>query len=128
MLIGETIVPMGVIVLPSVVSSSSFASFLNTKGSSTDFLGFDGGLRSMHGGIETKLNPLGAYDGVSLTGNHLNNNWTTRTMHPFGDLKLGFSLTHHWNTACGKLGLIAAINYTNEYRTYKNMLNNLFGI
>ena len=109
-------------------TSSSFASFLNTKGSSTDFLGFDGGLRSMHGGIETKLNPLGAYDGVSLTGNHLNNNWTTRNMHPFGDLKLGFSLTHHWNTAYGKLGLIAATNYTNEYRMYKNMLNNLFGI
>ena len=109
-------------------TSSSFASFLKTKGSSTDFLGFDGGLRSMHGGIEANLNPLGAFNGVSLTGNHLNNDWTTSTTHPLGDLKLGFSLTHHWETAAGKLGLIAAANYTNEYRTYKNMQNNLFGI
>ena len=40
-------------------TSSSLASFTKTKGSSTDFLGFDGGLRSMHGGIEAGLNPLG---------------------------------------------------------------------
>ncbi|MGI6222127.1 MAG: TonB-dependent receptor domain-containing protein [Prevotella sp.] len=109
-------------------TSSSFASFTKTKGSSTDFLGFDGGLRSMHGGIEASLNPLGAYDGVSLTGNHFNNDWTTSTTHPFGDLKLGLSLTHHWQFGAGKLGMIAAANYTNEYRTYKDMKNNLFGV
>ena len=109
-------------------TSSSLASFTKTKGSSTDFLGFDGGLRSMHGGIEAGLNPLGAYNGVSLMGNHFNNDWTTSTMHPLGDLKLGMSLTRHWNLSAGKLGLIAAANYTNEFRTYKNMKNNLFGV
>ena len=109
-------------------TSSSLASFTKTKGSSTDFLGFDGGLRSMHGGIEAGLNPLGAYNGVSLMGNHFNNDWTTSTMHPLGDLKLGMSLTRHWNLSAGKLGMIAAANYTNEFRTYKNMKNNLFGV
>ena len=109
-------------------TSSSLASFTKTKGSSTDFLGFDGGLRSMHGGIEAGLNPLGAYNGVSLTGNHFNNDWTTSTMHPLGDLKLGMNLTRHWNLSAGKLGMIAAANYTNELRTYKNMKNNLFGV
>lgn len=105
-----------------------FRNFIHSKSSSTDFLGFDGGLRSMRGGIDAKLNGIGNEGGTDLMGNGLNNNWRTKTLHPFGDLKLGASANHHWNLDGQHLGMIASLNYTNEYRTYKNMQNNLFGV
>ena len=51
-----------------------------------------------------------------------------KSLNPIGDLKLAASLAHRWNLNGCTLGLLAALNYTNEYRTYTNMENNLFGI
>ena len=110
-------------------TASSLASFTKSKGSGCDLLGFDSGLRSLKGGINAQLRPLPSQAGIDLQGNGLNNDWTTATMHPLGDLKLGFALNRRWLLeAGGKLGMIATVNYTNEYRTYRNMKNNLFGI
>ena len=47
---------------------------------------------------------------------------------PLGDLKLAVNWNHQWVVAGHQLGMIAVANYTNEYRTYENMQNNLFGI
>ena len=44
-----------------------------------------------------------------------------------GDLKLSASLSRRWLLEGHRLGMIAAVNYSNEYRTYENMQNNLFG-
>jgi TonB-dependent receptor len=101
--------------------------FLYSKGSSTDFLGFDGGLRSLDGGIGATLKSI-ASEGTDLQGNHLNNDWTVRSRKPLGDLKLASSLSRKWNLSYGRLGLIAALNYANEYRSYTDMQNNLFGV
>ena len=116
-------------------TSSAFRRFSYANGSATDFLGFDNGLRSLHGGINASLHPLLGTDGnkvgdnlYGLRDNSLNNDWRVRTRHPLGDLKLAASLAHRWNLGGRTLGLLAAMNYTNEYRTYTNMENNLFGI
>ena len=116
-------------------TSTVFKNFSYSKGSGTDFLGFDGGLRSIQGGINGSLSPqLGpsgnivADNAVSLLGNHLNNDWTVKNKKPFGDLKLSASLSHRWRLNGRTLGLLAAVNYTNEYRTYNDMENNLFGV
>lgn len=57
-------------------SASASKSFLGTKQSGTDFLGFDNGLRSLHGGIDATLADLGKNSGgntmFSLSDNHLN--------------------------------------------------------
>ena len=116
-------------------TSTAFKDFSYTKGSATDFLGFDNGMRSLHGGIEAPLNPqldpIGkqvADYATSLLGNHLNNDWMVKSKKPLGDLKLSASLNHRWMLGGRTLGLLAALNYTNEYRTYSDMENNLYGI
>lgn len=116
-------------------TSSVFQNFSYSKGSGTDFLGFDNGLRSLNGGIHAALNPqlnangkpVGDY-ATSLLGNGLNNDWLVKNRKPLGDLKLAASLNQRWMLGGRTLGMLAALNYTNEYRTYENMENNLYGI
>ena len=116
-------------------TSSAFQNFSYTKGSATDFLGFDNGLRNLNGGIQANLNPqldangkpVGDY-ATSLQGNGLNNDWLVKNRKPLGDLKLAASLNQRWMLGGRTLGMLAALNYTNEYRTYENMENNLYGI
>ena len=116
-------------------TSSAFQNFSYSKGSGTDFLGFDNGLRSLNGGIHAALNPqldangkpVGDY-ATSLLGNGFNNDWLIKNKKPLGDLKLAASLNQRWMLGGRTLGMLATLNYTNEYRTYENMENNLYGI
>lgn len=116
-------------------TSSAFQNFSYSKGSGTDFLGFDNGLRNLNGGIHAALNPqldangkpVGDY-ATSLLGNGLNNDWLVKNRKPLGDLKLAASLNRRWMLGGRTLGMLAALNYTNEYRTYENLENNLYGI
>ncbi len=108
--------------------ATSLSNFLYAKGSGTDFLGFDNGLRSLNGGINGSLRSLSANKSVDLLNNGFNNDWRIKSMKPFGDLKLGAEFAHRWTLGGHKLGLIGALNYTNEYRAYTGMLNNLFGV
>lgn len=107
-------------------TTSAFKDFLYSKASSTDFLGFDEGLRSLSNGIHTQLRSI-ADNGVDLQGNGFNNDWRVKNRKPMGDLKLSACLSRRWLLEGHRLGMIAAVNYSNEYRTYENMQNNLFG-
>lgn len=116
-------------------TASAFQNFAYSKGSATDFLAFDNGMRNIHGGINASLAPQPDANGspidnyaTSLLGNHLNNDWMVKSKKPLGDLKLAASLNHRWILGGRTLGMLAALNYTNEYRTYEKMENNLFGI
>lgn len=108
-------------------SSASFQNFLSSNTSSTDILGFDHGLRSLNGGINETLQSIGD-DGTDLQNNGLNNDWKTYNHKPWGDLKLSADWNHTWKLNGYRLGMIAAVNYSNEYKTYENMQNNLFGV
>ena len=108
-------------------TTSVFRNFAHAKGSATDFLGFDNGMRSLNGGFNASLRPIGN-GGTDLTGNGLNNDWTTKSMKPFGDLKLSANIGRRWELGRNQLGMIAALNYTNEYRTFADMQNNQFGV
>lgn len=116
-------------------TSAVFRNFSHSKGSSWDFLGFGLGMRNLPDGINSSLHPQLGSGGqpmgdniYSLKGNGFNNSWKVKSMNPLGDLKLGASLNRRWTLGAGKLGLLAALNYTNEYRTYKDMENNLYGL
>ncbi len=106
---------------------SSFSDFKYAKGSGTDFLGFDSGMRGLNGGINATMNSI-AGNGVDLLNNGLNNDWRVRNMNPIGDLKLSGSLGRRWKLGDRQLGMIAAFNYSNEYRKYEDMQNNLYGV
>lgn len=64
----------------------------------------------------------------SFLKNQRNSSWFTKDIAPLADLKLAASLNRRWSISNNKLGMTAAINYTNEYRTYSDMQNNLFGV
>ena len=114
---------------------TSFGSFDYSKGSGTDFLGFDGGKRSLDGGISGTMKGV---DGVvtndrtkvptNLIGNGLNNDWKVKNKTPLGDGKLAASLGRRWHIGENLLGMIASLNYTSEYRKYDNMKNNLYSV
>lgn len=110
-------------------SESTFRRFLKAKGSCTDWLGFDGGMRVLKGGINTV--PV-TYPGrdveIDPVASGFNNDWRLRTIHPVGDVKLAASYANGWQTEGGsRIGLISALNYSNSYRTYLDMENSLYG-
>lgn len=107
-------------------TSTAFSLFNYAGGSGTDFLGFDSGKRSLNGGMGATLATNTA--GTALQGNSLNNDWRIKSLHPWGDAKLSASLARRYNLGGRLLGLVAAVNYTNEYRKFADMQNNLFGV
>lgn len=111
----------------NINDATHFNNFNYSKGSSTDFLGMDGGLRSLSNGINTHLKTLDG-GGVSLLGNQLNNDWKLLHKNPWGDFKLSAAYSNRWQIGGRQIGVMAALNYSDEYRTYDNMQNNLFGI
>lgn len=119
----------------NVNDATGFKDFVYSEGSATDFLGFDSGKRGMAGGMSGNLKPMTdaagnivAQNAVDLKGNGFNNNWLVKTRTPFPDLKLAASFNKQWKVDGRNIGLLSTVNYANEYRTYSNMQNNLFGI
>ena len=108
--------------------ATDFADFKYAKGSATDFLGFDNGMRMFSGGFNSQLKTIAGEGTVDLQGNGLNNDWRVKSRKPIGDLKLGADWSHRWDIGGTKLGMVGALNYTNETRAYKDMVNNLFGV
>lgn len=111
----------------TVNDQTHFSDFLYNKGSKTDFLGFDNGLRNLQGGIDARPKTL---DGkaIDLMNNGFNNDWTVKRMKPIADLSMNMAFNHKWNAESGRqYGLLAALNYSNAYKTFTDMENSLFG-
>ncbi len=102
--------------------------FLYNQGSATDFLGFDNGLRSLSAGMKGTLNTYPGSSNIDVMNNGFNNDWTIRTRQPLSDLKLNMAWNHRWDTQSGRsYAVLAALNYSNTYKTYLDMENSLFG-
>ena len=113
----------------SVNDQTHFSSFLYGKHSGTDFLGFDNGLRSLHGGIKAPLTAeAGTQQGLSLLGNGLNNDWRVRNFSPIADLSLSADVNRSHDYSNGAVfAMLASVNYSNSYKTYSPMLNSIYG-
>jgi outer membrane receptor protein involved in Fe transport len=112
----------------NINDQTHFKSFSHNRGSSTDWLGFDNGLRNMQGGIHANLRQLSTGQGIDLLGNGFNNDWTVKKSSPLADLNLNASMSRRLTTATGRsYGMLASVNYSNSYKTYRNMENSLFG-
>ena len=110
----------------SLNDQTHFKKFLYNKGSGTDFLGFDNGFRSLKGGINAVLSPMN--NGYDLLNNGLNNDWTVKDRRPLADLSLNMNFSRRWVDSSGRtLAILGTVNYSNSYRTYLDMDNNLFG-
>ncbi|MDR0895501.1 MAG: TonB-dependent receptor [Prevotellaceae bacterium] len=117
----------------AVNDRTHFKHFLHARGSSTDRLGFDNGFRSLNAGMTGALKTYPGYDSgntarIDLLKNGLNNDWHVRSIHPAADLKLNLVYNHQWQTESGRsLSMLAAVNYSNSYKTYTDMENSLYG-
>lgn len=113
----------------SVNTQTHFKDFWYSKGSATDWLGFDNGFRSFNGGIKAPLVHYGSdpTQFISLTDNGFNNDWTKHKRTPVGDLKLNMDFSHRWVYDNGAaFGMLGALNYSNTYKSYLNMTNSLY--
>lgn len=110
-----------------------FRSFTASQGCGMDWLGLGSGWRSLSAGMKGGLNAYPGYEGggnprLDVLGNGLNNDWTLRTRHPMSDLKLNMSYNRTWKMGGGQTcGILAALNYSNTYKTQLDMENSLYG-
>ena len=113
----------------SINDMTHFRDFKYSKGSKTDFLGFDGGFRELPGGINHEMQSYPGYASrLDPVSSGFNNNWKIFHKKPVGDLKLNMSYNDTWRFESGStLGLLAALNYSSSYRTLLNMENSLYG-
>lgn len=103
--------------------------FLRTKSSSTDWLGFDGGLRNLPQGINSPLNGFSSVENsVSLTANKFNNDWSVKKITPISDLNFSFNGSESWGLQQGQtISILVSGNYSRTYKHYKDMQNFLYG-
>ncbi len=64
----------------------------------------------------------------SFLKNQRNESWFTKTITPIADLRLSATTGQQWHLNGARLGMVAAVNYTKEYRTITDMENNLYGV
>lgn len=112
-----------------VNTQTQFHDFKYNKGSGTDFLGFDSGMRSLSGSAKSLLDNNDAAAVNDATRNGFNNDWRIREKKPLPDQRFSFLINRKYKTGDNGLwGLIAALNYSNTSKTYTNMENSRFGV
>ena len=110
-------------------TQTQFHDFKYNKGSGTDFLGFDNGMRSLSGSVKGLLDNNDATAVTDATRNGFNNDWTVKNKKPLPDQRFSFLLNRKYQTSDNGLwGLIAALNYSNTSKTYTDMENSRFGV
>ncbi|GHV00005.1 hypothetical protein FACS1894159_04960 [Bacteroidia bacterium] len=111
-------------------SQTHFKDFDQAKGSPTDWLGFDSGMRSLAGFVPAKVD-IGNTAMVDRTTREGfgNEDWGIRTRRPMWDRKLNFSMGRSRTLRSGdKVALSAAANYSLASRTIPDMVNRQFGV
>ncbi len=114
----------------NINTSTHFRDFKYAKGSSTDFLGFDNGLRGMQSVVPgQRVNNSDAELITDVTANGFNNDWTVQTRKPIADQRFSIVLNRFSKlNNGGRLGLVAALNYSYSYVAHQDMTNARFGI
>lgn len=110
-------------------SETQFHDFEYNPGSSTDFLGFDNGHRSLRSIVPYRLdaNNTESVDAVSKNG--FNNNWDVETKTPIPDQRFSFAMGKRMNMENGQQwGLTTALNYSYVSRTFMDMKNAQYGV
>ncbi|MDR0988604.1 MAG: TonB-dependent receptor [Prevotellaceae bacterium] len=65
---------------------------------------------------------------IDIVSNGFNTDWRLKSLHPAADWKANAAYNHRWETRrAGAVSLLAAINYTQSYKTLLHMDNSLYG-
>ncbi len=109
--------------------NTHFKNFYHTRGSGTDFLGFDNGFRGLHNQVPDRLNNNDSEEVTHITRNGFNNDWRILKKKPLPDQKLNLSYNRKLETESGKtFALLSALNYSLSSKSVTNMENSRFGI
>ena len=110
-------------------TATHFRGFDYAKGSATDFLGFDNGFRDMRSAVPAqRMDNSDAALVTGVTRNGFNNDWTVRSKRPLPDQRFSLALNRYKKTDKGRLGLVAALNYSYTRQAYFDMTNARFGV
>ncbi|MCC8036065.1 MAG: TonB-dependent receptor [Rikenellaceae bacterium] len=105
-----------------------FRTFRYLKGSGTDFLGFDNGLRDLNR-VSSKLDNTDrdAIDRATKTG--FNNDWKIRSRKPLPDQKLNAAVNQSYALESGdRINMALAFNYSLTSKTLLDMENSQYGV
>lgn len=95
-----------------------------------EFVKADGKPSRLSGGMNAAMHHYLGFPGerIDPVASGFDNNWRVKTIRPLGDMKLNASYSQTWNPDGGQLfGLLAAVNFSNTYRTQLDMENSLYG-
>lgn len=110
-------------------SETQFRDFKYNPGSSTDFLGFDNGHRSLRSIVPYRLDADNTESVDAVTKNGFNNNWEVKTKTPIPDQRFSFAMGKRMKMENGQeWGLTTALNYSYVSRTFLNMKNSQYGV
>ena len=113
----------------SLNDQTHFRDFKYNQGSTSDFLGFDNGMRMPTAGLKNEMITFSPTSNrVDLLNNGFNNNWLIKNSKPAADLRLNAAYAQRWDMESGRqFGVLATVNYSNTYKRYMDMENSLFG-
>ncbi len=101
-------------------TGTTLQDFTNTKGSPTDWLGYDNGYRH----LPSTFPPL--LRGIDVTPEQLvaaakslpNDNWKLNTITANPDMRISFSYGNSWQGKKIRVSNLTAVNYSNNYSTF----------
>ena len=114
----------------NINTTTHFRDFSYAKGSATDFLGFDNGFRDLRSVVPAQRMDNGNATLVTdVTAKGFNNDWVVHARKPFADHRFSLMINRVKKLESGgRLGVVAAFNYSYSYLAYQNMTNARFGI
>ena len=110
---------------------TQFNTFRYNAGSSTDFIGFGAGKRSLASDFPAYLdvNKTTPDELTSLTKNAFNNDWSIKNRIPVPDQRLSFMIARRIEKENRKvIGNVTALTYSNTFKHIQNMKNSRYGI
>ncbi|MDR0605269.1 MAG: TonB-dependent receptor [Bacteroidales bacterium] len=104
--------------------------FLTNKGSSTDFLGFDGGKRALSRDFPAHIDAVSNTDNIThLTQEGFNKNWQIEKRTPFPDQRFSMMIARRKGLSNRKtIGNITTLTYSNTLKGIEGMKNARYGI
>lgn len=102
--------------------------YVNYKGSATDFLGFDDGMRALPiNKLQRIPNPAAQNNGsLEAITRAFNPNLATKTSTSSPDFSFGFSYGNQFDIGDNRLGVIASIDYKNTTSFYEGFENGIY--
>jgi len=114
----------------NINTTTHFRDYKYARGSKTDFMGFDNGFRDLRSVVPAqRMDNSNSALVTDVTAKGFNNDWIVQSRKPVADHRFSFMLNRIKKMENGgRLGVVAALNYSYSYLTYMNMTNARFGI